>query len=108
MKATLRIVIASLCITTCCHTAEQIILLSWNAESGGSDPAIIAQQPSELPRADTYFLQEVDGRDIGRFGAAIHDAHGRQFKYYLSSMGGGDKLAIIVDSDKFLIRSFTV
>lgn len=90
-----------------CASAESLRVISWNIESGGADPAIIAKQLAELPSVDAYLLQEVAGRDIGRLAAAIRKKHGRSFKYYLSSLGGSDRLAIIFDESKYRIRSFS-
>ncbi|MEQ8837339.1 MAG: endonuclease/exonuclease/phosphatase family protein [Lacipirellulaceae bacterium] len=87
--------------------ASALDVLSWNVESEGADPEIIARQLAELPRADAYLLQEVDARDIGRYAAAIRDKYGRSYKYYVSSLGGRDRLAAIVDTSKFHIRSYT-
>ena len=87
--------------------ADSTSFISWNVESGGADPAIIARQLADLPKADAYLLQEVAPGDIGRYAAAIRRAHGNSYKYYLSSLGGADRLAMIVDESKFQIRSFS-
>ncbi|QDS97760.1 endonuclease/exonuclease/phosphatase family protein [Adhaeretor mobilis] len=87
--------------------AQALDIISWNVESGGADPEIIAQQLAELPRADAYLLQEVDARDIGRYAFAVREKHGKGYKYFVTSLGGRDRLAIIVDGTKFHIRSFS-
>ena len=92
----LRSILLALTLVTTTHT-EPLKLITWNVESGGSDPAVIAHQLTELPKVDAYLLQEVDSKDIGRFAAAIRDTHGKSYKYYLSSLGGSDRLAIIID-----------
>ena len=86
--------------------AESLNLITWNVESGGADPAVIAEQLTELPRVDAYLLQEVSAKDIGRFAAAIRKAHGKSYKYSLGSLGGGDRLAVVVDENQWKIRSF--
>lgn len=83
--------------------AEPIRILSWNVESDGSDPGIIAKQLAELDRADVYCLQEVSGRDIARYGFAIRNAHGKAYRFIASNTGGGDRLAIVYDSDRLAI-----
>lgn len=103
MKSLSTFILFSLCVSD----AFALDILSWNVESEGADPAIIAMQLAELPRADAYLLQEVDARDIGRYAAAIRDTHGRGYKYYVGSLGGRDRLAVIVDSGAFHIRSYT-
>ena len=87
--------------------AADLQILSWNIESGGADPAIIARQLAELPQADAYLLQEVSGKDIGRLAASVRKAHGATYKYYLSSLGGADRLAILFDESKYRLRSFS-
>ncbi len=82
-------------------------VVSWNVESGGADPAVIAGQLAELPHASIYLLQEVAAGDIGRYAAAIRRAHGDRYKFYLGSVGGADRLAVIVDEGEFRIRSFS-
>ena len=69
--------------------AAQITVLSWNVESGGNDPAVIARQLVELGRADIYCLQEVGTRNIGRYGAAVRETHGKGYRYAPSVTGRG-------------------
>jgi endonuclease/exonuclease/phosphatase family metal-dependent hydrolase len=88
-------------------SSQTLSVISWNVESGGADPAVIARELKELPRVDAYLLQEVAGGDIGRFAAAIRDAHGSSYKYYVSSLGGADRLAIVFDEEKFRVRAFS-
>jgi endonuclease/exonuclease/phosphatase family metal-dependent hydrolase len=82
-------------------------VISWNVESGGAEPAVIAGQLEELPAADAYLLQEVSAGDIGRYAAAIRRAHGKGFKHYLGSLGGADRLAIVFDESTYRVRSFS-
>ena len=58
----------SLCLTLILAStsyADDISVLSWNVESGGADPEIIAKQLQELGKYDAYCLQEVSPRDPG-------------------------------------------
>lgn len=103
----MRRIIAFIFVLVVSSRSSALDVLSWNVESEGADPAIIAMQLAELPRADAYLLQEVDARDIGRYAAAIRDKYGRGYKYYVGSLGGRDRLAVIVDSGAFHIRSYT-
>ena len=91
------------------HTvqAEPLRVISWNIESGGADPSIIAKELVNMPKSEAYLLQEVSPRDIGRLAAAVRKAHGTSYKYYQSSLGGTDRLVILIDESKFLIRSFS-
>ena len=82
-------------------SADPIRVLSWNVESGGNDPAIIARQLTEFDQADFYCLQEVGARNFGRYGAAIRDAHGDGYRFVPSVTGRGDRLLVIYDSERF-------
>jgi len=76
--------------------AKPLELIGWNIESGGADPAIIASQLAKLPKVDAYLLQEVNPSDLGRLAAAVRKAHGGDYKYYMESLGGSDRLAMII------------
>lgn len=97
--------IAALCLT--CHAhAEPLRVLSWNVESEGADPAIVGAQLAELGRYDAYCLQEVAPSDVGRYAYAIRDAHGKAYRYIISSLGGTDRLVIAFDAERLdLIES---
>lgn len=93
--------LALLAVLATSASADSVRVLSWNAESGGNDPAIIARQLSEFDRADFYCLQEVGSGSIGRYGAAIRDAYGKAYRFVPSVTGRGDRLLIIYDSERF-------
>ncbi len=81
-------------------------IVSWNVESGGAKPNVIAKQLAELPPCQIFALQEVDGDDIGRYGDAIRAAHGKSFRYLASYTGDRDRLMIAFDDDRLdLIES---
>ena len=96
-------ILAVLLLVTTAATAEPLDVLSWNIESGGSDPAIIAKQLQELPGFDAYCFQEVRAKDAGRYAAAIRKQHGKAYKYVLGSFGGGDRLMIVFDESRFTL-----
>lgn len=81
-------------------TAEPLRIVSWNVESGGNDPAVIAEQLVELGRYDIVALQEVHSRNIGRYGNAIRDGISKSYRYFASNTGRSDRLMIIFDSDR--------
>ncbi|MEM8945047.1 MAG: endonuclease/exonuclease/phosphatase family protein [Planctomycetota bacterium] len=83
--------------------AEPMRILSWNIESGGSDPAIIVDQLRELGRYDAYCLQEVDGPEIGRITGGIREAFGKGYRYLASHTGRSDRLLIAYDAERFLL-----
>ena len=103
---TSRSILLLVCIATSTF-AKPLELISWNIESGGADPAIIARQLAALPKVDAYLLQEVNPRDLGRLAAAVRKAHGSEYKYYMGSLGGADRLAMIIDASRITIRSFS-
>lgn len=90
-------------LTAAASAAEPLTLISWNVESGGADPAVIAQQLGELPRAAVYALQEVAARDLARYGAAIRDAHGPSYRFVGSWTGQGDQLLLVYDDTRLTL-----
>ena len=83
--------------------AGDLHFISWNVESGGADPEVIAKQLGELPRADIYALQEVDGKDIDTYGHAIQQSHGESFQFSPSMTGGSDRLLVAYDTSKLTL-----
>ena len=79
----------------------QISILAWNVESGGSDPALIAEQLRALDGYDVYALSEVSPDDFELFAGVF----GPGFESVESETGRGDRLQILFDSERFeLIR----
>jgi endonuclease/exonuclease/phosphatase family metal-dependent hydrolase len=78
-----------------------ITIIAWNVESGGSDPEVIARQLAEFTEADVIALSEVSHRAFQSFC----DGAGEQFETVTSVTGGGDRLQILYDDERFeLIR----
>ncbi len=101
------LILISLASVSTCSARETIKLISWNVETEGSDAEIIAKQLCAFPRSDAYLLQEVDSRGLARYAAAIREAHGQDYKFFISSFGGPHKLGVIIDQSKLTIRSFS-
>ncbi len=97
------LVLGLLFVATAACAGEPLTLLSWNVESGGADPAVIAEQLAELPRAAVYVLQEVNARDIGRYGNAIRDSHGPSYRFVGSWTGQGDRLLFVFDDSRLTL-----
>jgi len=74
-----------------------ISVLAWNVESGGSDPKVIAKQLTELGSHDVYCLSEVDSDEFERFRKALPVG----FTFVDSKSGGGDRLQIIFNNNRF-------
>lgn len=72
--------------------AQEIRFLTWNLESGGSAPAVIAHQLADLGRYDVLALTEVDDDEIERFEAAL-DSLG-DYALTATSAGGNDRIVI--------------
>lgn len=97
-----------LALACCANTAAvaEFTALSWNVESGGADPAVVARQLGELPAATIFALQEVDGDDIGRYGNAIRQAHGKSYRYFASWTGSSDRLVVAFDESKLRLMEW--
>ena len=75
----------------------EMTLLSWNVESEGSDPKVIAKQLSEMNRYDVFGLSEVLPEAIETFAGAV----GNDYRTIASRSGRNDRLQIIYNSKKF-------
>jgi len=73
--------------------------VSWNVDSGGSDPSVIIKQLTDLGRYDVYALQEVDPRQVGQYGDAILQLS-KSYRHFESLTGRSGRLMIIYDTDK--------
>ena len=78
-------------------TSGVISVLSWNVESGGSDPAVIAKQLKELGEHDIYCLSEVDPKSFEQNASALGD----MFMAVNGKSGRDDRLQIIFNKDRF-------
>ena len=72
-------------------------ILAWNVESGGNDPSVIAEQLTQLQGHDVYCLSEVHAKNFGRYTNAL----GPGFVSVNSALGGGDRLQLIFNSNRF-------
>lgn len=72
-------------------------VLAWNVESGGNDPDVIAAQLKDLTGYDIYCLSEVHADNFGKYTNALPTG----FVSVNSSLGGGDRLQIIFNSNRF-------
>jgi endonuclease/exonuclease/phosphatase family metal-dependent hydrolase len=77
--------------------SQDISILAWNVESGGSDPQVIAQQLKELGSDDIVCLSEVDPNNFELFRSAM----GPSFSTINGRTGRSDSLQILYDSQKF-------
>jgi hypothetical protein len=82
----------------------RILLMGWNVESGGSNPAIIAKQLEAFEGYDIIGLCEVRQQDAAAYAKAAGVGEGAKgkassdFQYVLSTTGGADRMMIIWDN----------
>ena len=82
-----------------------INVISWNIESGGADMNVIASQMKANQNIDIWGLSEVPGQSVvNLLEAAAEDGENANFESFLSSTGGGDRLLIIYDADRFSLE----
>ena len=72
-------------------------MLGWNIESGDNAPAVIAAQLRELAGYDIYCLNEVHPDNLEIYAAAMPNG----FVSIPSTTGGGDRMQISFDGDRF-------
>jgi endonuclease/exonuclease/phosphatase family metal-dependent hydrolase len=72
-------------------------ILSWNVESGGSDPAVIAAQLKEFGGYDIVCLSEVSPETFDQYQRAV----GPQFKAINGKTGRDDSLQILFNEKRF-------
>ncbi|TWU49340.1 endonuclease/exonuclease/phosphatase family protein [Rubripirellula reticaptiva] len=78
-------------------SSTAISVLAWNLESGRNDPDVIAAQLTDLSGYDIYCLSEVHADNFGKYTNALPTG----FVSVNSSLGGGDRLQIIFNSNRF-------
>jgi len=79
----------------------EVTLFSWNVESEGNDPQVIAKQLADLNRYDVYGLSEVLPESIELYTNAI----GEGYESIASRSGRNDRLQIIYNTKKYrLVR----
>ncbi len=80
--------------------AEPLRIVTWNVESEGTDPDVIAQQLQELGPYHLYGLTEVLRSDLRRYTDAIGHGKPTIFRYVHSATGNDDRLEIIFDTSR--------
>lgn len=107
MKNLAALLLAAFAFISPATAVEPIQVISWNVESDGADPAVIARQLAELGRHDVFALQEVHPRDADRYGQAIRSAYGKQYRYLFSQTGRSDRQLIAFDSQRLTLESIS-
>jgi endonuclease/exonuclease/phosphatase family metal-dependent hydrolase len=78
-------------------TKNSISLLGWNVESNGNDPETIAAQLKEFADVDIFCLSEVHPKSLETYRSAVPAG----FKSASTKTGGGDRLQILFDANRF-------
>ena len=85
-------------------TGQELRILTWNIESGGNEPAVIAKQLGELGSYDVFALTEVNSLHAGRYRDAIQQAvsmkHSSNYQSVLSSSGGENRMLLLFDLER--------
>lgn len=87
-------------------SAQQLTVVSWNVESGGSDDQVVRSRIARFQGVDLWGLSEVASpASAGTFELGAEDGEGANFERVVGTTGGGDRLAIIFNADRFrLVR----
>lgn len=81
--------------------AESITVVGFNVESGDADPAVIAEQVTEIDGVDIWGFSEVQNQAwLEEFSMAAGADEGARFAAVLGTTGGGDRLGIVYDADR--------
>ena len=84
-----------------CLADAQITVISWNVESGGADPAVIAAQMGAMNGVDLWGLCEVDAAWAQSLETGAETSEPGDFNDILGTTGGADRLLILYDNQQF-------
>lgn len=106
MKRLTSIVLTALCLAGVAagrdSDSNQFTVVSWNVDSGGADPHMVALRISEMKGVDVWGLCEVlDEFWAKLFEQAASDNEPGRFGRFLSPTGGSDRSCILYDRTKF-------
>lgn len=82
--------------------ADELRLLTWNVESGGNNPDVIADQLAQLAPYDIFGLTEVHPDNTLRYTRAIQKAPGT-YRHIVSSTGNEDRLMLVYDARRLML-----
>lgn len=91
-------------LTTAALGAE-LVVGSFNLESGGADIKRLAGQIATRPDVDIWGLSEVQEEGWAReIAAQISDAAGTPFEAIIGTTGRSDRLAVVFDAERFTVK----
>lgn len=107
-KKVLIIVIGCMLSVAC--FAEEITVISWNVESGGADPGVVAGQMGAMDGVDLWGLCEVHGQAwADQFEVGAETGEPGDFTSILGTTGQSDRLLILYDNQQFtLVNRFEI
>ncbi len=85
------------------ESAPSFVLVSWNIQSGQSDPDTIALQMALFDGVDIWVLQEVNAKETGYYRAGAEDGEDASFGMVMSSAGDGNHLLTLYDLSRFIL-----
>lgn len=80
---------------------EPLRIVTWNLDSGGNDPQVIAQQLQALRGYHVYGLTEVDPANAMTYAQAV----GNQYRAKISQTGDRDRLLMLYDTSRLTLLS---
>ena len=95
-------------ITTGAVCAEQLRVIGWNVESGGARPEVLDNVIADMQGVDIWGFSEVQNSTwVDLFEIAAEDGENANFNTIIGTTGGGDKLLIVYDDNRFeLVNQF--
>ncbi len=106
MKKLRLLIILLLAVYLQSFASEQIEIVAWNVESGGSSVQKISERIGDFQGVDIWGLSEVHKDAKDKYIEAAGEGEGSEFKGIMSFLRGNDRLMIIYDSERFeLIES---
>lgn len=85
------------------ETTPSFVLVSWNIQSGQSDPDTIAEQMALFDGVDIWVLQEVNAKETGYYRAGAEDGESASFGMVMSSAGDGNHLLTLYNLSRFIL-----
>lgn len=81
--------------------AQPLDVVGWNTESGDADPLVIAETLRAVEGVEVWGLSEVLPSWEVQLRAAAGEASGRDYESVLGTTGGGDRLMVLFDAERF-------
>jgi len=102
MRTYILTVVTTLLLLQPAFADDEIVIVSWNVESGGADPDTIKARIASFSGVDIWGFSEVRNTSWSlKFEDGAEDGEGGDFKPILGNTGGADRLLIVFDKDQF-------